>query len=216
LIDFEAKQILNPPATGAYAGRTLNVSALFANNGLGSDPVPAQLTIKYNNQIISQSTITLEVPNGFYNTTIGFFSPFTPQNAGTYEFCVKILAPGDEYGLNDEKCMSVTVLDRLNGIYTIGSNSKPGVPGFPTIQTAIDAFYRQGVCGAVTFHLTDPFYSVGSTSSSPCGPALELTSRIVGMDANNTVTFMADPQSTGLLKLVSLFNSIVATVPVSN
>ncbi|MFN8358855.1 MAG: GEVED domain-containing protein [Candidatus Kapaibacterium sp.] len=200
LIDFETKQILNPPATGAYAGRTLNVSALFANNGLASDPVPATLTIKYNNQIISQTTITQEVPNGFYNTTIGFFPPFTPQNAGTYEFCIKILAPGDEYSPNDEKCMNVTVLDRLNGIYTIGSNSKPGVPGFPTIQTAVDALYRQGVRGAVTFQLTDPFYSVGSTSSSPCGPALELTSRIVGMDANNTVTFVADPQSTGLSK----------------
>ena len=200
LIDFETKQILNPPATGAYAGRTLNVSALFANNGMSSDPIPATLTIKYNNQIVSQTTINQEVPNGFYNTTIGFFPAFTPQNAGTYEFCVKILAPGDEFSPNDEKCLNVTVLDRLNGIFTVGSISKPGVPGFPTIQTAVDALYRQGVRGAVTFQLTDPFYSVGSTSSSPCGPALELTSRIVGMDANNTVTFVADPQSTGLSK----------------
>ncbi|MBS1537786.1 MAG: hypothetical protein JST20_08570, partial [Bacteroidetes bacterium] len=201
LIDFETRQILSPPASGAYAGRPFTVSALFANNGLGSDPVPALLNITYNgNPVVTNQQITIDVPNGNYNTALGFFPSFTPLNGGNYQICVKVLAPGDEYNPNDEKCINVTVSDRLIGTYTVGTTTKAGIPSFPTIQAAADALFRQGVRGSVTFQLTDPFYVVGNTTGVPCDAALDLTSRIVGVDANNTVTWMPDPQGTGLSK----------------
>ena len=201
LIDFETRQILSPATTGTYAGRAFTVSALFANNGLGSDPVPALLNITYNGTpVVTNQQIMVDVTNSSgFNTQVYSFPSFTPLNGGQYNICVKVLAPGDEYNPNDEKCLSITVGDRLIGTYTIGTTTKPGIPSFPTIETAVDALYRQGVRGSVVFQLTDPFYSVGN-SGGQCNSALDLTSRIIGMDANNTVTWIADPQGTGLSK----------------
>ncbi|MBK9249201.1 MAG: hypothetical protein IPM69_14085 [Ignavibacteria bacterium] len=200
LIDYEIVNITSP-SSGIYAGRPATPSAQIANNGAFADPIPVFLNIRLlpNTPIITNQMVLVEVPNGIFNKAVVSFPPFTPPAGGQYEICIKAAQQGDEVPANDEKCITITVVDRLAGDFTVGTNTKPGVPGFPTIQAAVDALYQRGVRANVRFLLTDPFYAVGNTSSIGT-PALDLSSNIIGIGPNSSVTWIADPQSTGLSK----------------
>ncbi|MBS1537143.1 MAG: hypothetical protein JST20_05290, partial [Bacteroidetes bacterium] len=200
LVDYETVNILSPQS-GIYSGRPATPSALIANNGLAADAIPVILNITQlpNTPIVVNQIVQLEVPNGLFNTSVVTFPSFTPPAAGQYQICIKTAQLGDEVQANDEKCITITVADRLSGDYTIGTNTKPGIQSFPTIQSAVDALYQRGVRGPVRFLLTDAFYTVGNTNL-PGQPALDLSSNIIGMNSTNTVTWIADPTTTGLSK----------------
>jgi len=200
LIDYETVNITSP-SSGIYAGRPATPSAQLANNGAFADPIPVflNITLLPNTPIITNQMMLVEVPNGIFNKSVISFPPFTPPAGGQYQICIKAAQQGDEVPSNDEKCTTITVVDRLAGDFTVGANTKPGVPGFPTIQAAVDALYQRGVRANVRFLLTDPFYAVGNTANVG-SPALDLSSNIIGIGPNSTVTWIADPQSTGLSK----------------
>jgi hypothetical protein len=194
--EVETNAILQPTSSSndVSVNRPYNVAARFRNNGAADQSdVPTTLTIERWNgssweQVFQSTKILPDIAATPPATATLFYDPWTPQQTGLHRVCVTINAPGDPVTSNNTLCETFTVNDGLSGTYTIGTANAGSPRNFLTIQDAVDALYRMGVTGPVTFELTDASYTVGSLSGPP-GPALDLSSRILGVSATNTVTF---------------------------
>ncbi|MCX7937255.1 MAG: hypothetical protein N2971_06055, partial [Chlorobi bacterium] len=194
--EVETNAILQPTASSndVTVNRPYNVVARFRNNGAADQSdIPTTLTIERWNgttweQVFQTTKILPDIAATPPATATLFYDPWTPQQTGLHRVCVTISAPGDPVTANNTLCETFTVNDGLSGTYTIGTANAGSPRNFPTIQDAVDALYRMGISGPVTFELTDASYTVGSLSGPP-GPALDLSSRILGVSATNTITF---------------------------
>jgi len=144
--------------------------------------------------IISErdNIIIQDIPSGRYNTNEVFFSSnFIPPSAGQYGVCVSVNSPDDPVISNNRYCEIFEVVNAMAGTYTIGTSSS-GPRNFLTIQDALNALYLQGVTGPVTFLMTDATYNTGDPFSDD--PAMDMSSKIIGVDATNTITFKPSQQ----------------------
>jgi len=137
----------------------------------------------YNERIIV-ADVGAEAP---LNMSSMEFPNFTPADAGTYEACMTTEYPGDPITGNNQICMSFSVGGNMEGTYTIGTLNTGKPRNYLTIPAAVNDLYRKGVSGAVTFELTDAVYNVGDVNADQ--PALDLTTKIIGVSGTNTVTF---------------------------
>jgi len=194
--ELETNAILQPnsSSTNVVVNRPYIVIARFRNNGAADQSdVPTTVTIeRWNGSswdlVFQTSKLLPDISATQPNTADLPYDPWTPQQTGLHRVCVTISAPGDPVTTNNTLCETFTVNDGLSGTYTIGTANSGSPRNFPTIQDAVDALYRMGVAGPVTFELTDASYVVGSLSGPPA-PALDLSSKILGVSATNTVTF---------------------------
>ncbi|GIV55114.1 MAG: hypothetical protein KatS3mg039_1632 [Candidatus Kapaibacterium sp.] len=194
--EVETFAILKPTSSSndVYVNRPYNAVARFRNNGAADQSdVPTTMTIeRWNGSswdlVFQTSAIVPDISATPPNTTDLVYAPWTPQQTGLHRVCVTISAPGDPVTQNNTLCQTFTVGDGLSGTYTIGTANAGSPRNFTTIQDAVDALYARGVSGPVTFELTDGSYTVGSLSGPP-GPALDLSSKILGVSATNTITF---------------------------
>jgi hypothetical protein len=188
-----ASEILVPKTTGEYyQNRPFSPEGVIVNGGiidLTDVPVrmniykmPARTLVYSNRQIVPD--VNAQVPINFARAV---FAPFTPAEAGAYQACLVTEYPGDPVTTNNEICLDFNVNTNLSGTYTIGTTKAGDPRNFLTFQAAIDALYLKGVSGPVTFELTDASYSVGDPLQDL--PAIDLTTRVLGMSAANTVTF---------------------------
>ncbi len=191
-IEAEAKSIITPEDS-VYVGRPLRVRAMFQNNGVSviSD-VPAsvyivKMTPPYDT-VFRSSTIVPDISTGRNNiTSVIFPDNFIPPSAGTYKICVTISALEDPVESNNTFCKLFEVVHAMAGTYTIGTTYQGNPRNYTTIQEAINDLYRRGVTGPVVFELTDSYYEVGNVNAPL--PAIDLTSKIIGISPENTVTF---------------------------
>ncbi len=182
------------PAGDIYVGRPIRPQGKFLNVGVSDiSDVPATMTIielssgdiVYYDEIIIQ-----DIPSGRFNTATVFYSTnFIPPSAGSYQVCITVDSPDDPVTDNNEFCDTFEVVDALSGTYTIGTTYS-GPRNFPTIQDAVDALFLQGVTGGVAFQLTDSDYQVGDMVGNTNAPALDFRSKIIGVDAEQTITFV--------------------------
>ncbi len=208
-----AQAIDNPTPTGTYfARRPFTPRGRIINGGiqdLSNIPVRMQIyslangrTLVYN-QLITVPDVGAEVPN---NISSFAFPTFTPLTAGAYEACLSTEYAGDPVTTNNQICQQFTVQPNMSGVYTIGLLKQGDPRNYTTIQAAVDDLYRKGVSGAVEFELTDAAYAVGNTALG--GAALDLTARIIGVDATNTITFKPSlARSTSKGSIVITLNS---------
>lgn len=112
---------------------------------------------------------------------------FIPTETGTYVITFSAPIIGDELPFNNTVAISFNVQGGLSGEYTISATGS-GSKNFRTFQDAADALYRVGVSGPVTFKLLDNYYDVGNPFD-PTLPALDLTSKITGVNEVNTISF---------------------------
>jgi hypothetical protein len=163
---------------------------VFENNGIQDlSNVPVRLIITRladNVTVYNQTGVVPDIAAGQFNKTIFAFPAFTPTVGGEYRFCYRVEYPGDPVTSNNELCINRTVEPNLCGVYTIGT-SKPGPRNFPTIDSAINAMYFFGVSCAVQFEFTDESYTRVATGLNT--PAIDLSSRVIGVSSTNTVTF---------------------------
>ncbi len=170
-------------------GRSFRPEAVFENNGiqdLSNVPVRLIITRLPNTQVYNQTGIVPDIAAGQFNKAIYTFPSFTPVEAGDYRFCFRVEYPGDPVPGNNELCATRTVEPNLNGTYTIGT-AVTGPRNFPTIDSAMNVLYFRGVSGPVVFEFTDPSYTV--TKVGVTTPAIDLSSRIIGASATNSITF---------------------------
>lgn len=194
--EVETNAILQPTSSSndVVVNRPYNIAARFRNNGAADQSdVPTTVTVeRWNGSswdlVFQASKILPDISATPPNTSDLVYDPWTPQQTGLHRVCVTISAPGDPVTANNTLCQTFTVGDGLSGTYTIGTTNAGSPRNFATIQDAVDALYARGVTGPVTFELTDATYTVGSLSGPP-GPALDLSSKILGVSATNTVTF---------------------------
>ena len=194
--ELETNAILQPTSSSndVIVSRPYNVGARFRNNGAADQSdVPTTVTVeRWNGSswdlVFQTSKILPDIPATPPATATLIYDAWTPQQTGLHRVCVTISAPGDPVTTNNTLCQTFTVGDGLSGTYTIGTANAGSPRNFATIQDAVDALYRLGVTGPVTFELTDASYTVGSLSGPPA-PALDLSSKILGVSATNTVTF---------------------------
>ncbi|MBL7997903.1 MAG: right-handed parallel beta-helix repeat-containing protein [Candidatus Kapabacteria bacterium] len=193
--EVEANAILNPTASSQnFVNRPLRVLARFRNNGASDQSdIPTTIVISRWNGTTYQTVYTADkqIPDLAFsnpNTTILAYDLWTPTTIGQYRVCVTANASGDPVTSNNTICFDFNVSDGLNGTYTIGTANAGGQRNFTTIQEAVDALYTWGVTGPVVFELTDNNYTVGSFVN-PNLPALDMSSRILGVSATNTVLF---------------------------
>lgn len=174
-----------------YANRPFRPEAVYYNGGIQDlTNVPVRLIIKKlpaGNIVYNRTGVVPDIGAGQFNKAIWVFDAFTPTEGGDYQFCYSVAYPGDPLTTNDELCVVRTVRGNLNGTYTIGTTNLSNPRNFPTFQAALDEMYRCGVSGPVTFELTDANYLVETTTLT--NPAIDLSSRIVGVSATNTITF---------------------------
>lgn len=188
-----SQTIDQPSTSGSYISqRPFRPSGRIINGGiqdLSNIPVRMQIyqlpaRTQVYNQLVVVSDVGAEAP---LNITTAEFPAFTPPAAGQYEVCMTTEYPGDPVVDNNKICQVFTVSEAMSGTYTIGTTKLGQARNFPTIQDAVDTLYRKGVSGAVQFELTDAAYNIGSTLDAP---ALDLTTRVIGANATNTITFM--------------------------
>ncbi|MBU3678626.1 MAG: hypothetical protein FGM32_03350 [Candidatus Kapabacteria bacterium] len=171
-------------------GRSFRPEGIFENNGIQDlSNVPVRLIITklpQNTVVYNQTGIVPDIAAGQFNKAIFTFPTFTPVEGGDYRFCFRVEYPGDPVTTNNEICITRNVEANFNGTYTIGS-TVTGPRNFPTIDSALNALYFRGVSGPVVFEFTDNTYTV--TKVGVATPAIDLSSRIIGVSATNTITF---------------------------
>ncbi|MEN9281695.1 MAG: hypothetical protein RL594_630 [Bacteroidota bacterium] len=170
-------------------GRSFRPEAVFENNGiqdLSNVPVRLIITKLPNTVVYNQTGIVPDIAAGQFNKAIYTFPSFTPVEGGDYRFCFRVEYPGDPVLTNNELCATRTIEPNLSGTYTIGTTVQ-GPRNFPTIDSALNVLYFRGVSGPVVFELTDASYTVSKVGVTT--PAIDLSSRIIGMSPTNTVTF---------------------------
>ena len=194
--ELSADAILNPASNSQmYLNKPFNVLARFKNNGaIDQSDIPTRMTIEkwVNNTWSLVYSVDKTIPDLAFtnpNTTTLLYDPWVPTSTGRYRVCVTINAPDDPVTSNNQLCNEFDVVDALSGTYTVGTLNAGGARNFTTLQNAVDALYIRGVSGAVTFELTDNSYTIGSLNSVPAAPAVDLSSKILGVNSLNTVTF---------------------------
>lgn len=181
------------PAQNAtlIAGRPFRPEGIFFNGGIQDlTNVPVRLVIKKlpaGNIVYNRTGVIPDIGAGQFNKAVWVFDAFTPADGGDYQFCFSVEYPGDPQAFNNEICVVRNVIGNLNGTYSIGTTRAGNARNFPTWQAALDSLYFAGVSGPVVFELTDANYTVESTIAT--APAIDLSSRILGVSATNTLTF---------------------------
>lgn len=191
-IEAEALELLNP-AEEVYLGSPIVPSVKVKNNGV-SDVNDADVTIRIvspSGTIYEETTRVDVIPHGLVNEEIVFFDEtFVPDELGTYDVTITVNAIGDEDNSNDVISTTFVVEEGMKGEYHITANAIEEDPDrvFATIQDAVDTLFLQGVSGDVTFYLYDADYNVGDKLLFE--PALDLSSKIIGVSHDATVKFM--------------------------
>lgn len=191
-IEAEAIAVVAPQGS-TYVGRPVKPFGKFRNNGVSDiSDVPGTMIITQlsTGDVVYTSNITIQdIPSGRNNEVIvPFDNDFIPPAAGEYKACVIVTSLDDPIRNNDTLCSTFEVTHALAGTYTVGNMFFGQERNFNTIGEALDAVYLQGLTGSVRFELTDDSYIVGS-ASDPLNPALDMSSSIVGLSAENTLTW---------------------------
>ncbi len=192
-VDLKADTIISPAVVN-YVGRPIQCYARLSN--LGTKLVSgarARMIIKDpdNNTMYNEVVEELpDIPAGRYNQITAYFdqTSFIPYDAGTYTAIFIVYAENDGVISNDTCYKTFQVVSSMCGRYTIGKRYRDTDRNFNTMQDAVDAMYRLGLSCPVTFELTDTNYYVGNASSN--APALDISSRIIGLGPINTVKFV--------------------------
>lgn len=190
-LDIATIDIVSPLANSVL-GRPINPSVLIKNNGLDDISLPVSANIKItklsDGQTVADFNQIVEsipaYPNDFI-TEVAFEESVVLTQAGSYRVLFTINAPGDEVASNNTIEKIINVANGLVGTYKVGT-SLPSA-NYATIQAAVADMYQKGISGSVTFELVDPSYNV--TALNINGPALDLSSAIVGNDENNYIKF---------------------------
>ncbi|MCX6155980.1 MAG: T9SS type A sorting domain-containing protein [Candidatus Kapabacteria bacterium] len=183
------------PTGNIYVGRPVRPYIKAWNNGIvDASDVPAYMAIV---RLSTGDTVwrsssnyrITDIPSGRYNfSTTKLDADFVPPTAGRYRACMWIMSPDDRVTDNNFATGEFNVVDALAGDYTIGARFAGSANNFANIQAAMDALYQQGVTGAVTFYFTDASYDVGNKVAIGY-PAWDMSSKIIGVSATNTITF---------------------------
>jgi hypothetical protein len=184
---------IEAPTSGVYVGRPTQPRARFINNGvLDLTNVGASMVITgptpSTNIVYQSNTLVPELQYGTYNTTsVPFPDPLILNEPGQYKVTVLCTHPGDKDLTNNSITSYFTAIAAMSGTYTIG-NTVSGTRNYATVEAALNDVYLKGVSGPVVFELTDPTYNIGS-KANPTLPALDISSKIIGVSEENTITF---------------------------
>ncbi len=179
------------PTSPVYVNRPFRPAIRVQNNGVSDiSSVPATFTIKKNgNELYKETIIIDDVPSGLVKYVNVYFPlVFIPTETGIYDVEILVDAQSDEVPSNNLFKTTFNVVAGLKGTYTI---STAAGANFKTITEATQALYKQGVVGAVTFLLNDAVYNEGNVLFNE--PAIDFSSKIIGINSENTVTFTVNP-----------------------
>ena len=211
--DYEG-QLLNFTANGLtentqYVNYPLRLGALLTNNG-SIDLADETLTMKVkdpNGVEVFNKTMTID--NVYRNTdftnqdqNFEFYDIFIPTELGTYTLEASYNVLGDVIPANNTKMFYLNVVEGLKGEYTIAAANGD----FHSIGEAVDALYRRGVSGPVTFLLRDNAYIEGNANAY--NPAIDLTAKIIGASEENTIEFTVADDDFGSKKIVDLYTDM--------
>jgi hypothetical protein len=178
------------PQQSVYVNVPVRPGIRLQNNSSSDlSDIPLTITITKGGQKYWERSAVIDVVRtGIANARDFYIDDiFVPTEAGSYIITFKAPVDGDELPFNNTISISFNVLGGLSGDYTISATGS-GSRNYLTFQDAADALYKFGVSGPVNFKLLDYNYDVGNPFD-PTLPALDLTSKISGMSATNTVTF---------------------------
>lgn len=180
------------PMVKSVLGRPIVPTVLIKNNGLDDIALPVTSNIKItkvsNGQVIADFNQVVEsispFPTGLV-TEVTFDESIILTEAGSYRVEFIINAPGDGKTENNSIVKIINVSAGLSGTFTVGT-TLPNA-NYPTIEAAVTDLYLKGLSGPVKLKLIDSSYSISALQNN--GPALDLSSAIVGNDATNTIEF---------------------------
>ncbi|HET6224690.1 MAG TPA: NosD domain-containing protein, partial [Bacteroidia bacterium] len=176
---------------------------------IGTVPIQVQLK-NYSALALQSSTINWSVNNvtqtpvnwngnlSFNAKTVVNLGTLNYTEIGTYNLKVWVSAPNngtDSFNANDTT--SITSFSSLKGTYTVGGAS----PSFNTINDAVKALKKGGVCGAVTLNIRPGFYKESI-----------LVSDIDGLGSANTLTITSEDHNAASVKLQGSANNVAIEV----
>ncbi len=189
---------------GEYVNSPVSIGVELKNNGsidLAGDFVYVEIFDPSGVSVYNEKMMVGNLPTKYDNQKPFYFEkPFFPKKAGDYTVKVYYAVDGDVVPSNNKKTFILTVNGGLKGKYTI---AKTGAD-FPTISAAVDALYTRGVAGPVTFYLTDLSYNEGTINKN--GPAIDLSSKIIGVNKDNPVIFTVREDDFGQKIQVHLYS----------
>ncbi|MFW5701537.1 MAG: hypothetical protein ACOCX7_01170, partial [Bacteroidota bacterium] len=192
-IEAAADRILAPQDI-LYVGRPIRPRALFRNVGVSdiSDAPSHVEIIDANGDVVYQDDVIIQdIPSGRHNTaSIRYSRDFIPETAGMYTITASVNSPDDPVSDNNTVTDNFEVIEAMSGHFTIGYQNEGDARNYTTIIAAVNDLYQKGLSGPVVFELTDENYEVGSELVGLNSPALDLSARIIGASAENTITFV--------------------------
>ncbi len=190
-IEASAEAVVAPQGD-VYVGRPIRPVGTYANNGVSDiSDAPGRIVItNENGDEVFISNITIQdIPSGRYNTVnVVFHDDFVPPEAGTYTVCITVNEPNDPIDNNNTFCSTFNVVHAMAGTYTIGTRFAENDRNYMTIQDAVDDIYLKGLTGDVIFEFTDDYYEIGDEFNLQ-DPAIDMSSMIVGLGEEHTLTF---------------------------
>jgi parallel beta-helix repeat protein len=205
--DYEGEvvKLVGPDVdNGEYVNSPVVIGVELKNNGsidLAGDFVYVQIIDPDGVLVYNEKLMVGNLPTKYDNQKPFYFDlPFFPKKAGDYTVKVDYQVDGDVVPSNNKKTFILTVNGGLKGKYTI---AKSGAD-FATINEAVTALYRRGVAGPVIFYLTDLSYSEGTMMKN--GPAIDLSSKIIGVNKDNPVSFTVREDDFGQKIQVHLYS----------
>ncbi len=187
-----------------YVGRPVSPRIRYRNNGISDiSDAPTNISIKYlssGDEVYSRQNIKVpSIASGMImNTTDLVYDPFIPMVPGDYEIKAHIEVVDDDNESNNNITDTFTVESALTGTYMIGPDKFSGDAeavkaynsrNFTSVKEAVDELFKRGVSGPVVFEFTTGSYVVGDEDLNLPEPALDLRTKIEGVNSTNTVTF---------------------------
>ncbi len=161
--------IPSAPAAVAFTNvckNTTSAAVTFKMNGInltGTDvtiTAPAGFTISEDNLTFSSSIIVNHTSGMFTDKLI--YVKFSPTTTTAYASTITISGGG--LATNVDVALTGTVIESLNGLYSVGATNLAGEAGhFATLTAAVTAYNSLCLTGPVVFSLTDTSYSSAET-----------------------------------------------------
>lgn len=183
------------PGDSVPLGRPIVPIARLKNLGVNDLSAAATVTLTVigtnGDTVYSKSEQVETVPQLPFDiiTEVAFDSNLIVPRPGTYTAILNIVSFEDNVQTNNTFTKQFTTAEGLSGTYTIGSvaNATDASRNYLTIQDAVSDLYYKSITGSVVFELTDSEYTV--ENAFPSSPAIDLSSNIIGNDAEKTITF---------------------------
>lgn len=198
-VDLMVEQILKPNNEVYSIGLPMTPTVRIKNIGANNIGAPAVVNVKVTN---SDNVVIYEATEEVHSVPVRPKNVYVDvpmnrnliiDNPGTYTVTAEVISNEDNKDANNVKSLTFTITPGISGVFTIGdvANAIDPARNFENFDKALSTLHLKTVAGPVTLLLTDNVYNIERIGKYV--PALDFSSKIIGVNEENTITIKAAP-----------------------